>query len=50
MESIFFNLPNLHFLPCPVVASKVRPCHPSLCYSTCPHPSLGITQARDNAA
>ncbi len=26
VESIFFNLPNLHFLPCPVVASKVRPC------------------------
>jgi urate oxidase len=22
VESIFFNLPNLHFLPCPVVASK----------------------------
>ena len=24
IDSIFFNLPNLHFIPCPVVASKVR--------------------------
>ena len=24
VDSIFFNLPNLHFLPCPVVASKVH--------------------------
>jgi len=30
VESIFFNLPNLHFLPCPVVASKVRPLLPAL--------------------
>ena len=41
VESIFFNLPNLHFLPCPVVASKVRPCNPSC--GTCSHPVLGMT-------
>ena len=23
LDSIFFNLPNIHFIPCPVVTSKV---------------------------
>ena len=26
VESIFFNLPNIHFLPCTPVTSKVRLC------------------------
>jgi urate oxidase len=47
VESIFFNLPNLHFLPCPVVASKFE--DDVYIATSEPHGNIEATITRDHA-